>query len=305
MKNILILVSLFVTTAAFSQNKVIPLYSSKVPNSKPNSVQEKTETDAKGIVRISQVTAPAITVYPAANEKATGAAVLIIPGGGYGIIAIDHEGYQVAKRFNEMGVTAFVLKYRLPNDQTQVDKSIAPLQDAQQALRLIRKQAKEYGVNPARVGVIGFSAGGHLASTAGTHFAKPVGERADGTDVRPDFMVLVYPVISFSDSLMHGGSRKNLLGPNPDVKQVALYSNELQVTAQTPPTLLVHNGDDQAVKVQNSIAFYLACLRNGVPAEMHIYPKGGHGYGMNNSTTQDKWMDRVQNWMATNGWLKQ
>ncbi len=302
MKKAFLAVMLLATLSepAAAQEPVIPLYRDKVPNSKSSTLQEKTETGDDGIVRVSNVTTPTLTVYRAAQPNGT--AVVICPGGGYGILAIDHEGYQVAKRFNEMGVTAFVLKYRLPNDASQVDKTIAPLQDAQQAFRLVRQRAKEFGVNPDRVGIMGFSAGGHLASTAGTHFEKPVGEGADGTNVRPDFQILIYPVISFTDSLTHGGSRNNLLGQSMTADQKKLYSNELQVTPRTPPAFLVHSGDDEAVKVQNSVQFYLACLRNGVPAEMHLYPKGGHGYGMNNKTTPDAWMDRLGNWLQANGW---
>ncbi|WP_317172851.1 alpha/beta hydrolase [Hymenobacter sp. HDW8] len=172
----------------------------------------------------------------APSDKANGAGVVVCPGGGYTRLSIDHEGYDVAKRLNEMGVAAFVLKYRLPNDQSQPDKSIAPLLDAQQALRLVRQQASKFNINPNRVGIMGFSAGGHLASTAGTHFAQPIGQPTDKTtSVRPDFLVLMYPVISFTDSLMHKGSRTNLIGEQPTAAQIRLYSNETQVTAQTPP----------------------------------------------------------------------
>ena len=235
--------------------------------------------------------------------KATGAAVIVAPGGGFRTLSMENEGWDVARALADKGVAAFVLKYRLPNDASQLDKTIVPLQDTQQAFRLVRQRAKEFGVNPERVGIMGFSAGGHLASTAGTHFEKPVGEGADGTNVRPDFQILIYPVISFTDSLTHGGSRNNLLGKNMTPERKKLYSNELQVTPRTPPAFLVHSGDDETVKVQNSVQFYLACLRNGVPAEMHLYPKGGHGYGMNNKTTPDAWMDRLQNWMQANGWI--
>jgi acetyl esterase/lipase len=197
-----------------------------------------------------------------------------------------------------------VLKYRLPNDQSQPDKSIAPLLDAQQALRLVRQQASKYGVNPNRVGLMGFSAGGHLAATAGTHFAQPVGQPADKTtSVRPDFLVLMYAVISFSDSLKHMGSRTNLIGEQPSADQIRLYSNETQVTAQTPPTFLVHAQDDATVPVQNSIVFYQALLRHKVSAEMHLYPRGGHGFGLHNKTTQEDWTASLKNWMAANGWL--
>jgi acetyl esterase/lipase len=216
---------------------------------------------------------------------------------------MGHEGFDVAKRLNEMGVAAFVLKYRLPNDQTQPDKSIAPLLDAQQALRLVREQAAKYNLNPERIGLMGFSAGGHLAATAGTHFAQPAGPNPGPASVRPAFLMLIYPVISFSDSLSHKGSRSNLLGDSPAADQVRLYSNELQVTAQTPPTFLVHAEDDKVVPVQNSIVFYQALHRHNVPAEMHLYPQGGHGFGMNNKTTKDQWVERLQNWMDANGWL--
>ncbi|RPD47013.1 alpha/beta hydrolase [Hymenobacter sediminis] len=281
---------------------VIALYPGTVPNSKSSAVQEVAKKQASGSVRISQVVQPTLTVYKAA--KANGTAVVVCPGGGYAMLAMDHEGHDVARRFNEMGITAFVLKYRLPNDQSQTDKSITPLLDAQQALRLVRQRAAEFGINPGRVGLMGFSAGGHLASTAGTHFATPVGDAKDKTSVRPDFLMLIYPVISLSDSLMHAGSRNNLLGEKPTAEKVKLYSNELQVTAQTPPTFLVHAQDDQVVKVQNSLAFYEACLHHKVPVEMHLYPLGGHGFGMNNKTTKDNWTDRLQNWLDAGGWLR-
>jgi len=277
---------------------VLPLYSGSIPDSKPSRVQE---VNTEG--RISNVVQPTLTVYLPAREKANGTSVVVCPGGGYAMLASGHEGHDVAKRLNEMGVAAFVLKYRLPNGQSQPDPSIAPLLDAQQALRLVREQASKYNLNPERIGLMGFSAGGHLAATAGTHFAKPVGTNPGATSVRPAFLMLIYPVISFSDSLKHAGSRNNLIGATPSADQVRLYSNELQVTAQTPPTFLVHAEDDKVVPVQNSVVFYQALHRHNVPAEMHLYPLGGHGFGMNNKTTKDQWMERLQNWMDANGWL--
>jgi acetyl esterase/lipase len=268
-------------------------------------VQETSVTLANGGVRISNVVQPTLTVFVPAPGTANGTAVVICPGGGYARLSIDSEGYDVAKRLNEMGITAFVLKYRLPNDESQPDKTIAPLLDAQQALRLVRQQATKYKLNPERIGLMGFSAGGHLAATAGTQFAKPVGANPGPVSVRPAFLVLMYGVISFSDSLQHPGSRQNLLGKNPSAAQVRQYSNELQVTAQTPPTFLVHAQDDTTVPVQNSIVFYQACLRHNVPAEMHLYPKGGHGFGLNNKTTKDDWTERLKNWLDANGWLTQ
>ncbi|GAC1368045.1 MAG: alpha/beta hydrolase [Hymenobacter sp.] len=283
--------------------QTFPLYTGTVPDSRPSAVQEASLTLPNGGVRISNVVQPTLTAFLPAAGTATGTAVIICPGGGYARLSIDSEGYDVAKRLNEMGVTAFVLKYRLPNDESQPDKSVAPLLDAQQALRLVRQQASKYSLNPDRIGLMGFSAGGHLAAWAGTQFARPVGANAGPVSVRPAFLVLLYPVISFSDSLRHPGSRDNLLGKSPGADQIRRYSNELQVTAQTPPTFLVHAQDDKTVPVNNSIVFYQACLRHGVPAELHLYPQGGHGFGLNNKTTKDLWTDRLRNWLDANGWL--
>ncbi|TGE17527.1 alpha/beta hydrolase [Hymenobacter elongatus] len=303
MKKLLFTVLVFIlSTHLLAAQGIVSLYSGTIPNSIASSVQEISITLASG-VQVSDVVQPTLQVFRPAKDKANGTAVIICPGGGYVRLSMDNEGTAVAKRLNEMGITAFVLKYRLPNDQSQPDKATTPLLDAQQALRLVRQKAAEYGVNPARIGLLGFSAGGHLAATVGTHFAKPAGENQDNTSVRPDFLVLLYPVISFTDSLAHAGSRKSLLGDAPTPDQIRLYSNEQQVTAQTPPTFLMHAADDKTVKVQNSLRFYEACLRNGVPVEMHLYPKGGHGFGLNNKTTKDAWIDRFQNWLDANGWL--
>ena len=226
--------------------------------------------------------------------------IIICPGGGYSRLAIDHEGVEVAKALNLQGFTAFVLKYRLPNDTIMVDKSIGPLQDAQQAIRTVRKHALSWGLNPNRIGIMGFSAGGHLAATAATHFnfvADPTNK--DTTSVRPDFVILIYPVISFNDSILHPGSRNNLIGKNPPAEFVKQFSNELQVTKNSPPAFLVHTADDATVPVANSIRYYQACIDHKVPAEMHLYPKGGHGFGMHNKTTADKWFDRLLNWINT------
>jgi acetyl esterase/lipase len=298
-KTIITLSLMLMMTYAFAQQEM-PLYSKEIPNYKPVPNTQKSETDKNGILRISEVTVPTLTVYPAAKGKANGTAVIICPGGGYWILAASHEGSDVAKEFNKMGVTAFVLKYRIPNEKAQVDKTIAPLQDAQQAIRIVRKEAIKYGINPNKIGIMGFSAGGHLAATASTHFAKPVGENADETNVRPDFSILVYPVISFKE-FGHRGSADQLIGKNPSPELVELYSNETQVTKDTPPAILIHAGDDLAVPVKNSLAYYEACQKNAIPSAMIIYPKGGHGFGMNNKTTKDKWMNSVQNWMESLG----
>lgn len=274
-----------------------PLYSGAIPGSKQSSVKEQI-TFSNGGVRIASVIAPTLTKF--SPEKPNGISVIICPGGGYARLAIDHEGVEVAKAFNGLGITAFVLKYRLPNDTIMVDKSIGPLQDAQQAIRTVRKQAITWGLNPNKIGIMGFSAGGHLASTAATHFRWPVDATArDTISVRPDFAILIYPVISFDDSIAHKGSKSNLIGAKPSSEQVLNYSNELQVTKNTPPTFMVHTGDDGTVPVENSIRFYQACIKNKVPVELHLYPKGGHGFGMHNKTTTDQWFDRLANWMKT------
>lgn len=283
---------------------VIPLYDGTIPNNKPG-VKASLESETKeggskndGFLRLRNITKPSITVYKA--EKPNGTSVIICPGGGYYILAASHEGSDVAKRFNEMGVTAFVLKYRLPTTPDLLEsKEVGSLMDAQRAIQLVRTRAKEFGVDPARIGIMGFSAGGHVASTAATHFTSPALAGAKSADVRPDFVILGYPVVSFQAEIAHGGSRDALLGKDAPKSKIDYYSNELQVTPQTPPTFLVHAADDGAVPVENSIEFMLACKRNKVPVELHVYPKGGHGFGMNNPTTTDKWMERVENWMKT------
>jgi acetyl esterase/lipase len=224
--------------------------------------------------------------------------VIICPGGGYAILAFDHEGTRVAEMFNRWGVTAFVLKYRLPDDSINIDKSLAPLQDAQQAVRLVRNNSKEFGVDKNKIGIMGFSAGGHLASTVATHFNfNADASNTDTISVRPDFAILIYPVISFDSTIFHRGSKNNLVGANASEEKVKFFSNELQVTAATPPTFLVHASDDGGVPVENSVRFYQACVKNKVPVEMHLYPHGGHGFGMYNRTTDDNWLERLRNWL--------
>ncbi|GAB3323033.1 hypothetical protein GCM10027299_18920 [Larkinella ripae] len=275
----------------------IPLYSGSVPNAKPSEVKEVKRSDQV----VSNVIQPTLTIFPAPKEKANGTAVIICPGGGYGVLVMKREGYDVAEAFNKLGVTAFVLKYRLPNEKTMVDPSIGPLQDAQQAIKTVRQRAAEWGVDPKRIGIMGFSAGGHLAATAGTHFQKPVIEATEAGSVRPDFMILIYPVISFRDEIGHTGSRKNLLGASPKPEQITLYSNELQVDKTTPPTFLTHAGDDTVVSVKNSLIFYEALQQNGVPADLHLYTKGQHGYPK--TPAFDEWFGRIQQWLSASAWL--
>jgi acetyl esterase/lipase len=280
----------------------LPLYGTgPIPNSKPGPDQEIRNPGSRGSwdYGLSKVSRPTLTVFLPEKGKATGMGIVVCPGGGYTHLAMGHEGIEIAHMLNEKGIAAFVLKYRLPSDSTMVDKTIGPLQDAQRAIQLVRQGAKEWGVDTARVGIMGFSAGGHLASTAGTHFQRTTIPNDGHVSLRPDFMILIYPVISFSDSIGHRGSRDNLIGWNPPASLITEYSNELQVTAQTPPAFIVHSEDDRTVPVANSIHFYESLLHNKVPAELHIYPGGGHGYGLHNSTTKDQWAERLHNWLAT------
>ncbi len=283
--------------------EIIPLYEGDIPNSKDVKNQEKDVTGADGKIRVQNITRPTLRVFPAPQDKRNGTAVIICPGGGYSIIAIQHEGYDVARRFNEMGVTAFVLRYRLPNDSTMVEKEFGPLQDAQRAIQFVRENAAKWGLSKKKIGLMGFSAGGHLASTAATHFQKPFISNKSKTSLRPDFLILGYPVISFTDSLMHQGSRNNLLGKNPSKEKIIYYSNELQVTKKTPPSFLMHAKDDKTVKFENSIRFQEELKKHRVKSEVYLYDKGGHGFGMINTTSEVKWMDVLQNWLKDGGWL--
>ena len=291
----LILISAVLITHA--QQKAIPLYPNGIPNSKPTPAAY-IEKNAKEWV--TQVSVPTIWPYFPEKGKANGTAIIIFPGGGYAGLSMDNEGYEVAKAFVSIGVTAFVVKYRLPSDEIMVDKTIGPLQDAQQAILTVRKRAAEWGINPGNIGIIGFSAGGHLASTAGTHFDKAVIENKENISLRPDFMVLLYPVITFGP-LAHAGSRDNLIGKNPSAAEINLFSNEKQVTSKTPVTFLTQAGDDNVVPIQNSLMFYDALLVSKVKAEMHVFEEGGHGFGLNNSKSKDKWFDWCKNWLVENG----
>ena len=275
----------------------MPLYEGAIPNAKKAENLEKI-TLKDGVFRIADVSNPTLTRFVPANPN--GKSVIICPGGGYSILASGHEGVDVAKQFIDIGITAFVLKYRIPSDRTANDKSVAPLQDAQQAIRLVRKNAEKWGLKANKIGIMGFSAGGHLAATATTLFAENADPSvSDTTPVRPDFSILIYPVISFDSLITHKGSRNNLIGTKPTAEMTKKFSNEGQVTPQTPPVFLVHAGNDGAVPVENSLRFYQACIKNNVPADMHLYAKGGHGFGLNNKTTEDKWFDRLAIWLKT------
>jgi acetyl esterase/lipase len=285
-----------------SAQQIFPLYEGDIPNSKLTKNEEYSDSSS-GILVIHKISRPTITVY-SPKEKRSNTAVIIFPGGGYFIVAAGHEGSDVAKKFNEMGISAFVVKYRIPDSATMVDKEIGPLQDAQRAILYVRENAATWGIDKNKIGIMGFSAGGHLAATAGTHFKKSYISNPNNVSLRPDFMVLVYPVISFTDSIGHIGSREQLIGKHPSKEKIKEYSNELQVTNETPPAFLVHAKDDDVVKVKNTLLFAAALHAHKINNGNYIYHKGGHGFGMNNRTSTIKWMDKLESWLIKNGWLK-
>jgi len=303
--NKIIFSCLFVTCSVISSiaQQTIPLYDGNIPNSRPYSTKELWEPQSNGDTIVHYISQPTLTIFLPGKEKANGTAVIICPGGGYWINSIVKEGYAVAREFNKWGVAAFVLKYRIPNDSSMMDKKTGPLQDAQRAIQLVRMHAKEWNVDANKVGIMGFSAGGHLASTAATHFMNSYINNDQQASLRPDFAILIYPVISFQTKIGHIGSRDQLIGKSPPENLIDSFSNEMQVTAQTPPTFLVHATDDDAVPVMNSIAYYEALLKYKIPAELHIYNSGGHGFGMHNPTTEDAWMERCKNWMQAMRWM--
>ena len=253
---------------------------------------------APGALGSAETDVPTLAVTFPKEGSSNGAAVVICPGGGYHGLAMNHEGHAVAKWFNSLGYTAAVLKYRLPS---QGYPHPGPMQDVQHAIQTIRANSEEWSLDPNKIGVFGSSAGGHLASTAATHVltADPDAEDAiKRVSSRPDFLIMLYPVISMDPEITHGGSRSNLIGRNPSPELVERMSNELQVTSETPTTFIVHADDDKAVKVENSIRFYLALREAGVPAELHIFEQGGHGFGMREQHRPvDGWPDLLRDWL--------
>lgn len=258
---------------------------------------------APGALGVEEADRPSIRIYPAPDDKRTGAAIVVCPGGGYAVLAGDHEGHQVARWLNTIGVTAAVLKYRLGPKYHHP----APLQDVQRALRYVRSRAVQLQVDPQRIGVMGFSAGGHLASTASTHFDGGAPDAADPIErvsCRPDFAVLCYPVISFEAPFAHKGSVRNLLGEDPDPALVHALSNETQVSAETPPTFLFHTAEDTGVPAQNAVVYYQALLEHKVPAELHIYQNGPHGVGLGTGDpVLSTWPGRLADWLRMSGFL--
>ena len=258
-------------------------------------MQERVMGPANDPDWIMSTSVPTLTVFLPAPEKNSGVGVIIFPGGGYSGVSYKAEGVNVAREFVKNGIAAFVVKYRLPSDSIMLNKSIGPLQDAQQAIRFVRTNSRKYKIN--HIGIIGFSAGGHLASTLGTHFSTSYIANPGNVSLRPDFMVLVYPVITMRDSLTHKGSRGSLLGDRPSDSLQHLFSNDEQVTDSTPPAYITHTQDDNVVDVENSILFYQALRRHHVFSEMHLFPRGNHGFVLNLPITE--WMSPVIDWIRT------
>ncbi len=283
---------ILISTQALAQNRTLELWPQAIPNHLAHEGQE--EKELRDILWITQVQRPTIEVYLPTSRNATGQAVMICPGGGYRGLAYDWEGTDIAKWLNAQGIAGIVLKYRLPSPETNSTPHEAPLQDAQQGLRLIRTHAREWKINPQKVGVMGFSAGGHLASTLGTHFTDSA--------TRPDFMVLIYPVVSMDPAITHQGSRQALIGLQPSTELVDRYSNELRVTTHTPSTFIVHSADDEVVPLENSLRLQAALKDNGVACDIHIFPYGGHGYSLALAQGRlGQWPKLLENWLSSLG----
>ncbi len=288
-----------ISLMSFAQQDSLLLYPDGVPGAIPLDIPEKVTVNPNdGVTITTDIQQPKLFVYR--PQKPNGASVLICPGGGYYVLAIDHEGHQLAKWFIERGITAFVLKNRLPDERLMTEKHIRPLQDAQQAIRIIRKNAKKWNLDPNKVGIMGFSAGGHLAATAGTRFQKQVGEIIDHTiSVRPNFMILIYPVISFRIGIDRlRGIQEKLLGKEANELLIDEYCLEKQVTSETPPTFIVYASDD-ALNPEHGIVFYRELQKNKVPAELHIYEKGGHGFSLSkkNRGHVETWDREMEGWL--------
>jgi acetyl esterase/lipase len=303
-KLVLIVLFLGINTSVFSQNQTITIWT-KVPGAIQSvDYKEEVSYDEQAVVKgISKVSQPTLTLFLADSKIANGTSVVICPGGGYDHLAINKEGYKIAKWFNDLGISAFILKYRLPSDLIMAEKSIGPLQDAQEAIRIIRRNAVKWHLDSNKIGIMGFSAGGHLAATLSTQFNENVYIPIDNISARPDFSILIYPVISMQNGIAHQGSKRNLLGTKPSSDWIEKYSNEKRVDSHTPKTFLVHATDDKSVSVENSINYYLALKQNHILAEMHIYENGGHGFGLGVQETNINWPNACEKWLASNGYI--
>ncbi|MTH15999.1 alpha/beta hydrolase [Flavobacterium sp. LC2016-01] len=302
-KSLIVLVLFTLTNNQLqAQNQTIPLWS-KIPNEIISADYNEKQTIKDGVLQsTSFVTIPTLSIFIPKNVKPNQTAVIIFPGGGYSHLSMDKEGTKVANWLNTLGITAFVLKYRLPSDFIMKNKNIGPLQDAQEAMRYVRENAAKWNIDSNKIGTIGFSAGGHLASTLATHYDDKTYESASKTSARPDFSLLIYPVISMENDITHKGSQTSLLGNNPSPTLIDSFSNDKKVTPQTPPTFLVHATDDIAVLPENSINYYLALKKNGVTSELHLYENGGHGFGLGVKDTSKNWTKDCEEWLKSHGY---
>lgn len=290
----------------YSQQSTVKIWSNAVPGALEDSTYT-TETiiGDDNQPRIYRIKDPTMDIYPAPEKDSLASAVVICPGGGYSILAIRKEGHDIAQWLNSNGISAFVLKYRLPSERIMENKSFGPLQDGLEAIRIVRRNWKKWRIDPAKIGIMGFSAGGHLASTISTHFADNVYTPEDTTSARPDFSILIYPVISMDSSITHRGSRDNLIGKTPSSEMENQFSNEMQVGAQSPPAFMVHSFDDKSVPVENSIRYALSLKEHSIAVELHLYPNGGHGYGMavDRGWSASDWPAACIKWLSVNGFL--
>ena len=302
MRKVLLYFAFLFTLVVHGQDVRLPLWpEGKIPHRIPSDETER--MDSTDILRISKVQIPEMDVYLPEAEKATGQAVVLLPGGGYHILAYHWEGTNFAKWFRDRGIAAIVLKYRLPTSRSLSERHWAPLSDAQRAIRICRDQADAWGLDPGQIGVMGFSAGGHLAATLSTQYRARVYEPVDTLDslsARPSYSILVYPVISFTDPAVHSGSKTALLGEEPRDSLLRFFSPEQQTDAETPKAFLIHAADDTGVPVENSLLYYNALRAHGVPASLHLFPEGGHGFAFASDHPYLKaWTEILLSWMSS------
>lgn len=277
-----------------------PLYEGVIPGSIVSSKTESNVSKSKNDQFIIDITQPTLTAYFPSVQNNKGSAIIICPGGAYYGLSMIKEGDDVARRLNALGITAFVLKYRMPSDDTMLDKSSGPLQDVQQALAFVRQHSEQWQLNKNNIGVMGFSAGGHLAASAAVHFNQAVLPEYTIEMIKPNFQILIYPVISMAENITHKGSRNNLIGEHLTPEKIRFHSNEQQVTADTPPAFIMHATDDTAVPVENALNYYQALRAHQINTQLLILPSGGHGFGMHHSFD---WFKSLTMWFENNQWL--
>jgi acetyl esterase/lipase len=301
LNNFIIAILIFMVSIGciHAQNEEIELWSSEVPGS--IKANDYFEVYNENLDQLRKVVNPTLTMF--VPENPNGTSIVICPGGGYAYLSIEKEGYKVAEWLNTLGVTAFVLKYRLPSDEIMIDKSIGPLQDAQEAMRYIRRHLDKWSIDKNKIGVMGFSAGGHLAASLATRYNEQIYEVSDTISAKPDFTILVYPVISMDEKIGHQGSRNRLLGINASKELKENFSNEKHIDSLTPPAFIVHASNDNGVLVENSLAFYLGLKNNKVSAELHLYQDGKHGFGLGKTGTSQFWTQQCERWLRTNKYI--